>query len=51
MDRRRKDPILCCDKIEEKLKDYRLSLTEITENEVRRQLEIVIDDLENILYG
>ena len=37
--------------IEEKIKDYKISLAEIKEEEVKRQLEIVIDDLETILYG
>ena len=50
MDRKRNNPTWCCDQIEEKIKDYRLSLTEIKE-EVKRQMEIVIDDLESILYG
>lgn len=51
MDRKRNNPVWCCEQIEEKIKDYKLSLTEIDDDEVRRQLEIVIDDLETILYG
>lgn len=51
MDRKRNNPAWCCEQIEEKIKDYKLSLTEIDDDEVRRQLEIVIDDLETILYG
>jgi hypothetical protein len=50
MARKRNNPIWCCDQIEEKIKDYKLSLTEIDDDEVCRQLEIVIDDLESILY-
>ena len=50
MDRKRNNPTWCCDQIEEKIKDYKISLTEIKE-EVKRQMEIVIDDLESILYG
>lgn len=50
MDKKRNNPTWCCDQIEEKIKDYKLSLTEIKE-EVKRQMEIVIDDLESILYG
>jgi len=50
MDRKRNNPTWCCDQIEEKIKDYKLSLTEIKE-EVKRQMKIVIDDLESILYG
>jgi hypothetical protein len=41
----------CCDQIEEKIRDYKLSLTETTNEEVKRQLKIIIDDLEEILYG
>lgn len=51
MERKRNNPAWCCDQIEEKIKDYKLSLTEIDDDEVRIQLEIVIDDLETILYG
>ena len=36
--------------IEEKIKDYKKSLTEIKEEEAKRQMEIVINDLESILY-
>lgn len=36
---------------DESIKDYKISLTEIKEEEVKRQLEIVIDDLETILFG
>ncbi|MCB5503407.1 hypothetical protein LIP66_01955 [Coprococcus eutactus] len=51
MDRKRNNPTWCCDQIEEKINDYKSSLAEIKEEEVKRQLEIVIDDLETILYG
>ena len=51
MARKRNNPTWCCDQIEEKIKDYKLSLTEIREEEVKRQIEIVIDDLESILYS
>lgn len=37
--------------IEEKIKDYKISLTETNDEAVKMQLEIVIDDLETILYG
>ena len=36
--------------IEEKIKDYKISLTETDDEAVKMQLEIVIDDLETILY-
>lgn len=45
------DPKWCIAKIQEKIEDYKISLTETTDIEARRQLEIVIDDLEEILYG
>lgn len=51
MKRKRHNPAWCCDQIEEKIKDYKISLTETEDKEVKRQLEIVIDDLETILYG
>lgn len=58
-DRKRNNASWCCDQIEEKIAHYRLYLTELykidmsdeAREEVKRQLEIVIDDLENILYG
>lgn len=50
MDRKRNNSTWCCDQIEEKIKDYKISLIEIKE-EVKRQMEIVVDDLESILYG
>ena len=51
MDRKRNNPTWCCDQIEEKIKDYKKSLTGIKEEEAKRQMEIVINDLESILYG
>lgn len=50
MARKRNNPTWCCDQIEEKIKDYKISLTKIKE-EAKRQMEIVINDLESILYG
>lgn len=50
MDRKRNNPTWCCDQIEEKIKDYKSSLVTIEEEEVKRQMEIVIYDLESILY-
>lgn len=50
MDRKRNNPTWCCDQIEEKIKDYKISLTKIKGEEVKRQMEIVINDLETILY-
>ena len=51
MDRKRNNSTWRCDQIEEKIKDYKISLIEIKEEEVKRQMEIVVDDLESILYG
>ncbi len=39
MERKRNNPTWCCDQIEEKIKDYKISLTEIEDEEVKRQLE------------
>lgn len=58
MEKKRNNSVWCCDKIEEKIADYKISLTEIAEltisneakEEIKKQLEIVINDLENILY-
>ncbi len=50
MERKRNNPTWCCDQIEEKIKDYKISLSETDNKEVRRSLEIIIDDLETILY-
>lgn len=47
---KRNNPSWCCDKIEEKIEDYKLSVKETTDENVRRQLEIIIEDLESILY-
>ena len=57
--RRRNNASWCCDQIAEKINDYKLTLKELdkitmpvgAKEEVKRQLEIVINDLENILYG
>lgn len=45
------EPMWCCKQIEEKIKDYKLSLSETENEDVRKQLEIVIEDLEEILYN
>ena len=39
MDRKRNNSTWCCDQIEEKIKDYKISLTEIKEEEVKRSEE------------
>ena len=56
--RKMNNSLWVCQQLEEKIADYKLSLTELdkldmsdeTREEVRRQLEIVIGDLESILY-
>lgn len=50
MDRKRNNPTWCCDQIEEKIKDYKSSLAEIDNEAVKKHMEVVIDDLEKILY-
>lgn len=49
-ERKRNNSSWCCDQIEELVKDYKISVTEMGNEEVKRQLKIVIDDLEKILY-
>lgn len=51
MNKERNNSSWCCDKIEELIKDYKISIQETDNQDVKRQLEIVVDDLENILYG
>lgn len=59
MEKKRNNSSWCCDRLEDKITDYKVSLTEIdmlpmsdeAKIEVKRQLEIVIEDLEDILYG
>lgn len=51
MDRKRNNPTWCCDQIEEKINDYKSSLAEIDNEAVKKHMEVVIDDLESILYG
>ena len=41
----------CCDRIEELIDDYIISEMETENEEVKRQLQITIEDLKNILYG
>lgn len=49
--RKMNNPSWCCEKIQEKIEDYKVSIKETKDPEVKRQLEIVVDDLEEILYG
>lgn len=48
--RKTNNPSWCIERIQEKIEDYKISCKEIPDEEIRRQLEIVIDDLETILY-
>lgn len=50
MKRKTNNPSWCIERIQEKIEDYKLNAQKITEPEVRRQLEIIIEDLEDILY-
>lgn len=50
-DRKRNNASWCCDQIEEKIADYKISIEETEDEDVKRQLQIVVDDLETILYG
>lgn len=51
MEKKRNNASWCCDRIEEKIEDYKISIKETKDEEIRRQLEIIVDDLETILYG
>lgn len=48
---KRNNPSWCCDRIEEKIQYYKLSAKETTDENVKRQLETIIEDLESILHG
>ncbi len=58
MDKKRNNPSWCCDKIEELIEQYKhkiftldtYGLELVAKIEVRKELEIVIYDLETILY-
>lgn len=51
MERKTNNPSWCIDRIKEKIEDYKISMNETINPDVRRQLEIIIDDLEEILYN
>ena len=51
MERKRNNSTWCCDRIEEKIKDYKDSLAGIENEAVKIHLKVIIDDLEKILYG
>ncbi len=51
MERKTNNPSWCIERIQEKIEDYKVSVRETTDSDVRRQLEIIIDDLEDILYN
>jgi len=56
--KKKNNSLWVCQQLENKIEDYKLSLTELDKmdmsnearEEVRRQLEIIIEDLETILY-
>ena len=50
MERKTNNPSWCVERIQEKIEDYKISIKETGNEEVRRQLEIVVCDLEEILY-
>lgn len=51
MERKTNNPSWCIERIQEKIEDYKVNVRETTDSNVRRQLEIIIDDLEDILYN
>ena len=50
MDGKRNNSSWCCDQIEEKIKEYKIVFQHSTNEDVRKCLEAIIKDLENILY-
>ena len=58
MDRKRNNPSWCCDKIEEKIEEYKYKLSTLDKYgysldakiAIRNELEAIIGDLERILY-
>ncbi len=50
MERKTNNPSWCIERIQEKIEDYKVSVNKTTNPDVRIQLEIIIDDLEEILY-
>ena len=58
MDRKRNNPSWCCDKIEEKINEYKYKLSTIDKYgysldakiAIRNELEAIIGDLERIFY-
>ena len=51
MERKINNPSWCVERIQEKIEDYKESVRKTFDPEVRRQLEIIINDLEEILYN
>lgn len=51
MERKTNNHSWCVERIQEKIEDYKESVRETFDPEVRRQLEIIINDLEEILYN
>ena len=51
MNKERNNSSWCCDKIEELIKNYKIRIQKTDNQDIKRQLEIVVNDLENILYS
>ena len=51
MNKERNNPSWCCDQIEELIKNYKISIQKTDNQDIKRQLEKVVNDLENILYS
>lgn len=51
MERKTNNPSWCIERIQEKIEDYKKSVKETYNDDVRMQLEIIIEDLEEILYS
>ena len=51
MNKERNNSSWCCDQIEELIMNYTINIQKTDNQDIKRQLEIVVNDLENILYS
>ena len=51
MNKERNNSSWCCEQIEELIKNYKISIQKTDNQDIKRQLEKFVNDLENILYS
>ena len=51
MNKERNNSSWGCDQIEELIKNYKIRIQKTDNQDIKRQLEIVVNNLENILYS